>query len=176
MAQKKKSNTVDIRAVIKEAVNAGLQAGHVAANRTTGDAYKATERRLYAYPVLLQKIADAKERLQELAENGPPAHSKSIVRFSRSGVRLTPDEILEALVQDMTAAIAADEYEADTIAGALRTIEGDVYYSTVAGRFLGGQTDDEIAASIPCEAPTVRRNRGRLIRKMAIWLYGAQAI
>lgn len=176
MAQNKKTKAVDVQAAIKEAVNAGLQAGRMAASRTAGDAYKATEKRLYAYPVLLKKIADDKERLQEYSEHGAPTRSKSIVRFSRTGVRLSPDEILEALVQDLTATIAADEYEAETIAGALRTIEDDPYYAAVAGKFLEGQTDDDIAADIPCDPSTVRRNRGRLIRKLAVWLYGAQAL
>ena len=103
-------------------------------------------------------------------------HSKSIVRFTRSGVRLSPDEIMEALVQDMTAAIAADEHEVETIADALRTIESDLYFQTVEGRFIHGKTDDEIAEAIACDPSTVRRNRGRLVRKVAVWLYGVQAI
>ena len=170
------SKNLDVAAVIKEAVNAGLQAGRLQAAKLTGDAYKATEKRLYAYPVILEKIADDKEKLEEIMTHGAPERSKSIVRFSRTGVRLTPGEILDALVQDMTATIAADQYEADTIAAALKTIENDPYYAAVAGKFLEGQTDDEIAVVVPCDPSTVRRNRGRLIRKLAVWLYGAQAL
>ena len=169
MGQGNEKKPFDVQAAIKEAVNAGLQAGRMAAGRAPGDAYKATEKRLYAYPVLLERIADNKERLEEYATHGAPGHSKSIVRFSRSGVRLTPDEILEALIQDMTATIAADEHEAEIVAGALETIAGDLYYAAVYGKFIQGQTDDDIAASIPCDPSTVRRNRGRLVRTLAVW-------
>lgn len=167
---------LDVAAVIKEAVNAGLQAGRLQAAKLAGDAYKATEKRLYAYPVILKKIADDKEKLEEVMTHGAPERSKSIVRFSRTGVRLSPGEILDAIVQDMTATIAADQYEADTIAGAMKTIENDPYYTVVVGKFIKGQTDDEIADIIPCDPSTVRRNRGRLIRKLTVWLYGAQAL
>lgn len=176
MAQNKKTKPLDISAVIKDAVNAGLQAGRVQAASETKNAYKDTEKRLYAFPVLLNRIADNKERMQEYIEHGAPGRSKDIVRFTRSGSRLSPDEILEALLQDMQANIAADEYEVATIAAALKTIEGDQYYAAVAGKYLEGRTDDDIAAAIPCDASTVRRNRGRLVRRLAVWLYGAAAL
>jgi hypothetical protein len=170
------NRSLNIAAVIKEAVNAGLQAGRLQAATLTGDAYKATEKRLYAYPVILEKITNDKERLEELLTHGAPERSKSFVRFNRTGIRLSPDEILDALVQDLTATIDADQYEADTIAAALKTIENDPYYAVVAGRFIEGMTDDDLAAVVPCDPSTVRRNRGRLIRKLAVWLYGAQAL
>lgn len=170
------NNKVDIKATIKEAVNAGLQAGRVQASKAAGDAYKATERRLYAYPVLVEKIQDDKDRLQELQQNGAPEKSKSIVRFSRSGVRLTPDEILDALVADTQATIAADECEVAEIKAALETIQADAYYMAVYGKYIQGITDDDIAGSIPCDSSTVRRHRGRLVRTLAVRLYGSQAL
>ncbi|MDR2513756.1 MAG: hypothetical protein LBD02_00925 [Christensenellaceae bacterium] len=176
MAQNKKPKPLDINAVIEKAVNAGLQAGRVQAASETKNAYKDTEKRLYAFPVLQNRIVDNRERLQEYLLHGAPGRSKDIVRFTRTGTRLTPEEILDALVQDMEARIAADEYEVATIAGALKTIEADPYYAAVAGKFLEGRTDDDIAAVIPCDASTVRRNRGRLVRRLAVWLYGAAAL
>ena len=171
-----KNKSLDIAAIIREAVNAGLHAGRIQAAKIPFDTYKATEKRLYAHPVLIDKIADDKGKLEELMTHGAPGRSKSIARFSRGGLRLTPEEILDALVQDLSVTIAADQYEADTIAGALRIIEGDPYYPAVAGKYIEGQGDDDIAALMPCDPSTVRRNRGRLVRKMAVWLYGSQAL
>jgi hypothetical protein len=173
---KQNGRDMDIAGIIKKAVNAGLLAGRLQAATLSGNTYKATEKRLYAYPVLLQKIADDKEKLMDLTKTGAPKRSKSVTRFSRSGVRLTPEEILDALAQDINATIAADQHEADIIAAALKTIENDSYYAVIVGKYLDGKSDDEIAALIPCDPSTVRRNRGRLIRRLAVWMYGAQAI
>ena len=58
----------DIRAIIVEAV----QAGRVSAGHTAKDAFKATERRLYALPTLLQKQAEDKDKLEESPHDGSP--------------------------------------------------------------------------------------------------------
>jgi hypothetical protein len=47
---KKINNKPDIEAIIKRAVEAGLAAGRKQAEQTARDAYRATERRLYALP------------------------------------------------------------------------------------------------------------------------------
>ena len=175
---KNKNIDVDamIDAMIKKAVNAGIEAGRREGAVTAGNAYKETEKRLYAYPVLIQKIADDKEKIIELSTHGAPGRSKSLVRFSTSGGRIDPEEKLDALIKDLQAVMARDQHEVDTIAGALDTIAKDPFYSVIAGKFIHLQADDEIAASIPCDPSTVRRNRGRLIRRLAVWLYGAQAL
>ena len=176
MAQDKKKKEVNIEVAIKKAVEAGLQAGRLQTEKCATEAYRATERRLYAYPVLLKKVEDDRERLAELLNGSVRERSKSIVRFSRYGSRLSDDEKLEALIVDVQATIAADEHEIETMYKALETIAHDPYYETVTGKYLDGKHDDEIAEGLPCDASTVRRNRGRLMRKLAIRLYGARAI
>jgi hypothetical protein len=88
-------------------------------------------------------------------------------------VRLTPEEILEGLVADLKASIAADENEIETIKMALKNIDRDPYYPAVKGRYFEDISDEEIAINIPCDTRTVRRHRGRLVRVIAIWLYGS---
>jgi len=171
---------VDINAIAQaaatEAARLAYGAGSIQKAKTAGNVYKETEKRLYAYPDLLEKIEGDKEKLTELMEHGAPSRSASVVRFQRSGVRLSPEEILDGIVQDLNATIAADQHEADTIAVALDRIKGDQYYAVIAGKFIEYRGDEEIAAAIPCDPSTVRRNRGRLRRPIAVWLYGAQAV
>ena len=178
MAKPKKS--VDIHSIAQaaasEAARLAYGQGSLQRAKIAGNVYKETEKRLYAYPDLLEKIEGDKEKLSELMTHGAPERSKSIVRFNRSGVRLSPEEMLDAILQDITATIAADQHEADTIAAALARIENDPYYVVIAGKFIECRGDEEIAALIPCDTSTVRRNRGRLIRRLAVWLYGAQAL
>lgn len=167
-----KNNWPDFDAIIQKAVNAGRAQGMSIAK----DAYKATERRLYALPALRQKVEDDKEKLEQIKTHGAPERSKSIVRFSRTGYRLTPEEMLDAIIQDLKATIAADEYEIETLEKALRLIEGDTYYLTVKGKYIEGLTDDVIAERIPCDTTTVWRNRKRLVQTVSTWLYGSVSV
>lgn len=167
-----KTKNPDFDAIIQKAVNAGRMQGMSVAK----DAYKATERRLYAIPVLKLKVKEDREKLEEIKTYGVPQRSKSIVRFSRTGIRLTQEEILEALVMDMEATIAADTYEIECVEKALTAIEADTYYETVKGKYIDGRSDEQIAETIPCDYTTVWRNRKRLVQKVAVMLYGAQAV
>jgi DNA-directed RNA polymerase specialized sigma24 family protein len=173
---KRLNKKTDIESIIKKAVQEGIDAGRKQAERAPDNAYKATERRLYALPVLVRKVEDAQLRLKELEQTGAPGRSKDVIRFARSGVRVSPEEILETLTADIKASIAADEYEIETVKKALRNIENDAYYAAVSGRYFEGISDEEIAKQIPCDERTVRRHRGRLVRVVAVWLYGAEAV
>ena len=99
-----------------------------------------------------------------------------MVRFHRSGQRLSYEDILDALILDTQASIAADETEIDTLKKALEQIEDDIYYPAVKGRYFEGFSDEKIAGQIHCDERTVRRHRGRLVRVVAVWLYGAEAV
>ncbi|MEG2679193.1 MAG: hypothetical protein RR949_04570, partial [Oscillospiraceae bacterium] len=162
----------DVEDIIKRAV----EAGRISAERTARDAFKATEKRLYALPILRLKATEDRERLQELREYGPRGKSKSIVRFQKQGVRLSPDEILGTILLDMEATIAADEYEVEILERALSRVAHDAYYPTITGRYVDDLTDEQVAAAIPCDTSTVWRNRKRLVQRIAVWLYGADAV
>ena len=161
----------NIRDIIMQAV----EAGRISAERTAKDAFKATERRLYGLPTLKIKLEDDLERLEEFKLYGPRERSKSITRFIKNGNRLTPDEIWEAVLMDMEATIAADQYEIDAMDKALSVIRDDEYYLTVTGRYLDDLPDERVAELIPCDTSTVWRNRKRLVQRLAVWLYGADA-
>lgn len=166
------SNKNDIENIIKMAV----EAGRISAERSSKDAYKATERRLYALPILRRKLADDKERLDEIKKYGPKEKSKSVTRFVKSGVRLSPEEIYDVMIMDMESTIAADQHEIETMEKALSIIQDDEYYFTVTGRYLEDLPDERVSEMIPCDTSTVWRNRKRLVQRLAVWLYGVAAI
>lgn len=136
----------------EKAIAKAVDTGRVLGLKTVRDAYKATERRLYAYPIITQKILDDIEQLEELRENGPRSISKSIVRFQASGSRLTKEEIVDGLILDFEAKIAANEHEIEQLDQALALIREDSYYRAVSGRYFDQLTDAEIAEEIPCDA------------------------
>ena len=168
----KKKNDSDIEGIIWKAVGAMK----VASERSTKDAYRATERRLYALPDIRAKLKDDKESLAEVKEHGVRNRSHSVTRFLKSGVRLSPEEALAAVLMNLEAEIAADEHEIDVMERALASIADDEYYATVTGKYIDRLTDAQIAEAIQCDASTVWRNRKRLVQRLSVRLYGAEAV
>ena len=165
-----------IKDVIDASVKAAIAAMIVENKNHVDDAYKATLRRLEALQILKDRIEDNTERLAGLKENGVQEKSKSIVRFSASGVRADPMEMYDAVLADMEAHLAADQEEVDTVMRALEYVKGDYYYDTVYGKFVENLPDDQIASKLFCDDSTVRRHRGRLVHRIAVYLYGAAAL
>ena len=170
--------TVDnqLKEVIEEAVNAGLQAGRVQASTRAKDAFQATERRLYAIPVLTRKVKKDIEKLEETRSHGLRERSRSLVRFQKTGYRVDPEEMLEAIIRDLEATIAADEHEIETVSQAMETFKDDTFYPTVTGRYIDRYEDDDIAADLDCSTTQVWRQRTRIVKDIAVMLYGADAI
>lgn len=157
--------------LIQKAVNAGRIQGAAMAK----DTYKATERRLYALPILREKLQEDKEKLEEIRTHGTPQHSKGIVRYSRTGIRLSPEEILDGIIKDMEATIAADQYEIDTVEKALAHVKDDPFYSAIEAKYFEGLDDEDVAEDLNCGTTQLWKQRGRLVRALAVFLYGSQA-
>jgi len=161
------------REIIREAATAAFAAGLVQSVTRSDDAYKDTERRLYNLPVLQAKIEHDKDKLVELQTHGSPVRSKSVVRFNTSGSRISADDKIDALIQDITAKIAANEYEIETVEKALSIIEKDPYYEIIPCLYFDGMKPEDICGDvIACDRSTVFRQRARLVQRVAVFLYG----
>ena len=159
--------------MIQDAVNAGI---HAARRIKLNSAYKETERRLYSLPILIKKVEEDKAQLSDLLSQGVPEKSKSIVRFSRTGYRVDPMEMLDAITQDLQVNIAVNEYEITVLIKAMKKIQNDAYCFCVIGRYIENLSNREIAERMFCDVSTVYRNRKRLTRVVSIWLYGSMAV
>ena len=157
--------------LIQKAVNAGRIQGAAMAK----DTYKATERRLYALPILREKLQEDKEKLEEIRTHGTPQHSKGIVRYSRTGIRLSPEEILDGVIKDLEATIASDQYEIEIVERALDHIKSDPFYLSIEEKYFKGLDDEDIAKDLNCGTTQLWKQRGRLLRALAVLLYGSQA-
>ncbi len=165
-----------VLSAIDEAVKRTFAAMRVAQVEDTRNLYRQTERRLYALPHLQDKVSQDSDRLADMREGYLQDKSKSIVRFSASGVRADPEEMYEALEKDLAARIVSDQQEIDEVTNAVKGVEGDAYYRTIPSRYFEGKRDWEVAEELHCDDSTVRRNRARLVRIIAIRLYGVAAI
>lgn len=142
-----------------------------------GNCYKQTEARLYAYPTLLENIKRYRLDIEDLKREKITEKSKDITSFSGDyGIRLTPEEKQAGKILAVEIKLQRDKKEVDEINAALKAIEGDEYYSVVAMKYFQKASDEKIAGQIPCAERTVRYNRSRLIKQMALRLYGAEAL
>lgn len=134
---------------VEKVIEMAVAAGRMAAQRAPADAYKATERRLYALPILREKLERDRGRLPEL------------------------DGAARA---DLEAVIAADADEVETLEWALVNCAQDDHYRTVTGRYFEGMDDEQIGKLSHCDISTVWRNRKRLVHRISVYLYGAFAV
>lgn len=148
-----------------------VEAGRISAERSARDAFKATERRLYAVPDLRAKLRDDQEELED------------IQLFISEGNSFQPEDI-RAVIIDLEAAIAATSHELEALDKALASIRDDLYYLAVYGKYIQRMSDEEIAKKIfelfewdmPCHPTTIWKNRKRLVQRVAVRLYGAYAV
>ena len=161
---------------IDAAVKKGIEAGMQLAENQARALYKATERRLYALPDLREKVERDKAYLRELQTHGAARRSKDIIRFKKSGVRLTDDEIVEGITQDIEAQIACNEHEIEILEWALEKVKEDEYYLALSGRYFDNWSDERIGVELHCDPRTVRRHRSRLVNRVKNRLYGTSAV
>ena len=164
-----------VLAVIEETAKQVAQTMYAERNRIPDNCYKQTIKRIKALPILMERVEDNRARLGEDG-NLMPGKSKSIVRFSASGVRADPEVMLEAVRRSVEAHLAADQEEIDLVTRALEYVKEDLYYPAVYDGLVLHKTDEQLAEELYCDESTVRRNRSRLIRIIAVRLYGVEAL
>ena len=105
--------------------------------------------------------------------------SKSIVEFySHSGNGEKPDleELRAAKIRIVQIKINRDETEIAAIDKALDTIKDDKYYPMIAMRYFENMEQEKIAEKMDCSIRTISYQFGRLLGRLAVSLYGADAL
>ena len=173
--QNKKRIPDNVVALIEETAKRVAEKMYAERNLRPDNCYKQTIKRIRLLPILQERVED---NLARLGENGNlmPGRSKSIVRFSASGVRADPEEMLEAVRSTLEAHLAADQEEIAIVTKAMESVKTDYYYKAVYDGLVLKKTDEELAEELFCDESTVRRNRSRLVRVIAVRLYGVEAI
>lgn len=177
----KEAKQVNIEKIIEQAVNKAVKEtmllGAEQAKTEGKNIFKQTERRLYAYSELRNNIAKYTLDIQDLRREDP-GRSRDIASFSTngSGVKFSDEEIQEARIMLLQRKIYRDKTEIDEIDFALQPVKDDEYYPIVTMKYFEQKTDEEIAEKIACDPRTVRRNKSRLVRTVAVKLYGATAV
>lgn len=149
------------------------------------EAFKNTEKILYCFNILKEHVADEKEYIAMMQKQT----SGSVVRYSKNKVE-KPDE--DQLLEDRIASYNRSKSDVDRIEKALKKIRGRKGYEVIEYRYLKrkGEKQDEIytyeeIADILAgqqgynenlNEKTVRNYKNTLVRDMAVFLFGSDAI
>lgn len=166
-----------IENIIKKAVDEGIKAGYNIRKNEVSNYHRRTEKLLYSYNDLKKSIVAFKDELQELNKYGLKGKSKSIV-YMPSGSRMGADDLLEARVQDLNYKIQSAEREIKRIDNALEAVQDDKWFGIIKLKYFENMSDEDIAEidEFKCDPSTVRRHKNRLVSKIAIRLFGADAL
>ena len=149
------------------------------------EAFKNTEKILYCFNILKEHVADEKEYIAMMQKQT----SGSVVKYSKNKAE-KPDE--DQLLEDRIASYNRSKSDVDRIEKALKKIKGRKGYEVIEYRYLKrkGEKQDEIytyeeIADILAgqqgynenlNEKTVRNYKNTLVRDMAVFLFGSDAI
>lgn len=138
--------------------------------------FKETERLLYNYPALRLKVAQDEEDL----ENGLvllPEKSRDIVKPSRGGGgTFDPEAKEERYIAERKESMERTKREIQRIERALETIQDDEYYDIIPLKYWDLVQPAQIAEALNCDERTYRRHKNRLVNKLKVVLFGADAL
>ena len=122
---------------------------------------------------------DARELICRVVKDMDPIQVCEVTAGARKAVedklRNLPDlcEALEA-AEGLEAVLLT--HEVKKIKRVLESISDDPYYMAVAGKYFEQMTDNEIAEKISCGTKAAWANRRRLVQRVAVRLYGVEAV
>lgn len=83
---------------------------------------------------------------------------------------------MERRLYDIQCDIAYNRLIVRRIDRAVETLKDDPYYNILYLKYTEGLPEEEIAYQIHCDTSTVRRNKNRLLERLAVIFYGAPAL
>jgi RNA polymerase sigma factor (sigma-70 family) len=137
--------------------------------------FKETERLLYSLPALRLKVAQDEEDLQN-NQIVMKRKSADVIRFSGIGNNSNLYDPEADYIESRKASMERTKREIQRIDRALETIQEDEYYEIIPLKYFDNCTIEEIAERLGKDDSTVRRNKNRLINKLKVVLFGADAL
>ena len=168
-----------IRKSVDEAVKKSVDA-IIRANKEFDAAqrnyFKETERLLYSLPALRLKVAQDEEDLRNGLVSSPEK-SRDVVRSSTSGYRqYDPEAREERYIAERKEIMERTKKEIARIERALETIQDDEYYDIIPLKYWDLVQPQAIAEALHCDERTFYRHKNRLVNKLKVVLFGADAL
>ena len=171
-------NEKEIRKLIAETVRQTVPLVLAQRQPPRQSGYKATEQRLYAYPVLVDNVRNRwPADIEDLKREPVGETSKSIVKWSvQGGVRITPEERQESRILAVQAKLEHDRQELAVMDRALATIKMDAAYPWLEEFYFQRMDIEAIAEKHETTWQVVAKGKAALVRVLALRLYGAEAL
>ncbi len=166
------NKTVD--EAVKKAAEA-IKKANEEADVTQRNYFKETERLLYSLPALRLKVAQDEEDLQN-NQIVMKRKSVDIIRFSGMGSSGNLHDPEADYIESRKASMERTKREIQRIDRALETIQEDQYYEIIPMKYWDLMQPAEIAERLGCDERTFYRHRNRLVNKLKIILFGADAL
>jgi len=138
--------------------------------------FKETERLLYSLPALRLKVAQDEEDLRNGLVSSPEK-SRDVVRSSTSGYRqYDPEAREERYIAERKEIMERTKKEIARIERALEIIQDDEYYDIIPLKYWDLVQPAQIAEALHVDERTYRRHKNRLVNKLKVVLFGADAL
>ena len=147
--------------------------------------FREVEELLRAKETLEDNVAEWKLKVSEL-ERGINTSSKSRDIVMMSTNRLSESDVLDTKILHLRSSIERDEEKLQKLAEALELISDDRWFDIIAYRYYQDLDDFEIAEHFMVQdesgqlrkpdVRTIRRNKNKLIQKMAVKMFGGEMI
>ena len=140
-------------------------------------AFQKTERLLYKYNDFQDAIAAKEEQISELNEWGLKHQSKSITKYGAgSGEVKTEQERLDDKIESLENMIEDTRRYVRIIDKALERIKTDEFFPIIRMKYFDDLTQDDIGSRLHVDGSTISRNKNRLIRKLAVYLFPDESL
>ena len=137
--------------------------------------FQKTEKLLYSYPNLLKALEQKDQDIKFIQENGVQEKSKSIVFYSTNRGNAGNEQYIEIL-ESYKASKERTERLINKIDRALSDIKDDSYYYIIESKYFLIMSNTDIEEQFAVSDRTVRRHKNRLINKIQVILFGADAL
>lgn len=167
----------EVMNIIQTTVEQSLTAARQTMQPEEGKEYfRETEKLLYNYPILKLKVEEDEKFLfnPDATAETEQRKSKDIIRFSGTGGGHGLD--IDRYTIGVKSSMMRTRQEVKRIERALSTIKDDKYYEIIEMKYFQEMTMESMAAYFDCDEKTIRRNKNRLINRLKIMLFGADAL
>lgn len=179
LSEKKITFKNELQEMINRGISHAMQAG---AERTRHAGSRAcrerVERLLYARSGLEILITSLEEDLAAMGDDAPPS-SMAYEKTANKVVHLLPSGDALGIPharKDVEALLARNRLAAKRIDRAVASLAGDPYYELLHLKYAERLPEEEIAERLCCDPSTVRRNKNRLLERLAIVFFGVDAL
>ncbi|MBE7062534.1 MAG: sigma-70 family RNA polymerase sigma factor [Clostridia bacterium] len=179
VTEKKLTLKNELQEMINRGISRAVQAGAQSARqKETRGCRERVERLLYARSGLEILITSLEEELALYRDDVPP----STMAYEKTGnkvVHLLPSGEALGMTQGregMEALLARNRLAVKRIDRAVATLSDDPYFDILPLKYTEGLPEEEIAERLCCDPSTIRRNKNRLLERLAIIFFGIDAL